>query len=43
MLADGVDIGDFYFDGVDDFLTIATGGQSTETMQWQFIIEYIPY
>ena len=43
MLADGVDIGDFFFDGVDDFLTIATGGQSTETMQWQFIIEYIPY
>jgi len=43
MLADGDAIADFFFDGVDDFLLVATGGQSTETMRWEFMVEYIPY
>ena len=43
MLADGDAIADFYFDGVDDFLHVATGGQSTNTIRWEFMAEYIPY
>ena len=43
LLADGVAIGDFYFDGVDDFLHIETDGGSTNAIELQVMVEYIPY
>jgi hypothetical protein len=43
LKADGDAIADFYFDGVDDYLKVATDGGGTGTNVWWFIAEYIPY
>ena len=43
LVADGVAIADFYFDGVDDFLHVQTDGGSTGAKELAVMVEYIPY
>jgi len=43
LLADGVAIDDFYFDGVDDYMHIETDGGSTGARKGEVMVEYIPY
>lgn len=42
LTADGDAIADFYFDGVDDYLKVATDGGG-DNGKWEFMAEIIPY
>ena len=42
LTSDGVAIGDFFFDGIDDFLHVETDGGGTGGL-WRWMAEIIPY